>query len=297
MKSTLINQRKRRRLDPHTIMVIKQVLIGLMVFSLIGLVITGIWYGTRLQALTITQIEVSGGETISHDEVKSKAWGQLEGSYLRLIPKVFAWTYPEEKVFNAANEVNRIKDVLVYRDGQKVLINFGEYVPDALWCDGQKVPNCLFLDKNGYAFSPAPVLTGGTLLRFTTIGGEPKLKEHFANEENYLAIQKLILLLNDSGWYIYKVDLDAASDAFIHVVGGGELKVTLLQTPTETVNNLVTVLNSDEFKHITPGNFKYIDLRFGNKVFVNEVLVSEVVPTASSSEAVTTVTTETEIPE
>jgi len=44
-----------------------------------------------------------------------------------------------------------------------------------------------------------------------------------------------------------------------------------------TVNNLNVVLTSDEFTDIQPGGFQYIDLRFGNKVFVNETPVEELV--------------------
>ena len=36
--------------------------------------------------------------------------------------------------------------------------------------------------------------------------------------------------------------------------------------------NLSSVLESESFTHLEPGNFQYIDLRFGNKVFVNEEL-------------------------
>jgi hypothetical protein len=34
--------------------------------------------------------------------------------------------------------------------------------------------------------------------------------------------------------------------------------------------NLKTILASEEFAHIAPGEFQYIDLRFGDKVFVRE---------------------------
>ena len=40
--------------------------------------------------------------------------------------------------------------------------------------------------------------------------------------------------------------------------------------PEETVANLRSILASDEFNDLQPGSFQYIDLRFGNKVFVNK---------------------------
>jgi hypothetical protein len=52
-------------------------------------------------------------------------------------------------------------------------------------------------------------------------------------------------------------------------VGGSELKVSLTLTPQQTVDNLQTVLSSEQYSDLVPGTFAYIDLRFGNKVFVS----------------------------
>jgi hypothetical protein len=58
------------------------------------------------------------------------------------------------------------------------------------------------------------------------------------------------------------------------------------------INNLMAVISSPDFSHLKPGNFQYIDLRYGNKVFVNEeeVVVPEefdVVSTSTSSATTT----------
>ena len=56
---------------------------------------------------------------------------------------------------------------------------------------------------------------------------------------------------------------------------------------TDVVENLLVVLASPEFSHLNPGNFSYIDLRFGEKVFVNEIgEVPETETATSSDEAV-----------
>jgi len=75
------------------------------------------------------------------------------------------------------------------------------------------------------------------------------------------------------------------------VVGGGEFKVTLTQEPEQTVENLLVVLTSEEFQGIEPGSFQYIDLRFGNKVFVNEELAT---PNEDVTSEISTTTEETE---
>ena len=77
-------------------------------------------------------------------------------------------------------------------------------------------------------------------------------------------------LLAEHGWFVSHIEFDQVGDVFLGIVSGGELKVIAAEPPESIVENLLTILASDEFSHIKPGNFQYIDLRFGNKVFVNE---------------------------
>jgi hypothetical protein len=86
------------------------------------------------------------------------------------------------------------------------------------------------------------------------------------------------------GWYVRLVEVDAVRDAFFTIAGGGEIKATLNESPARTIENLNTILRSEEFSDLEPGNFQYIDLRFGTKVFVNE---EPLLPPATSTATVT----------
>lgn len=275
---------KHRRMNPNTVLVIRQVLTGVMIFSFLGLLISSIWYGTRLNTFTIATIDISGGETISHDEIRIRTWTELQGTYLKIVPRIFSLTFPKQDILENLSEVERIKDIEISRaSATSISVTFDEYAPEALWCEGKEMTNCVFIDDEGYAFSRAPQLTGGSLMRYSLIGVSPEVGKQLVTLENYETLTKLISLLADSGWYINRADIDAADDVYLQVIGGGELKVTLTQTPIETVNNLLAVLRAEEFTNIAPGNFKYIDLRFGNKVFVNEVLVVEEEPVSEET--------------
>jgi hypothetical protein len=84
-------------------------------------------------------------------------------------------------------------------------------------------------------------------------------------------------------------------EATFLVVGGGLLKVTLEQSVTNTLDNLRVLLASEEFQHIRPGNFQYIDLRFGDKMFINEeVGVADKELSATSTSEMTPEADETE---
>ena len=190
--------------------------------------------------------------------------------------------------------MDRIHNITVERtDGKKLLVSFDEYVPQALWCEAVDSDNCLFLDHTGYAFSTAPKLSGGTFLRFVLSGETGILGQTLTEIEAYDSLHALVQLLGEHGWYVSYVEIDQVGDAFLKVVGGGEFKITISQPPVETVDNLLVVLSADEFLHIKPGNFQYIDLRFGNKVFVNEKDVAIETETTVLNEELTSVQTET----
>ena len=68
----------------------------------------------------------------------------------------------------------------------------------------------------------------------------------------------------------YAVVETRAGDEEYHLAGGGYLIVAPKRGVQETFDNLQSILQSEAFKHMTPGAFDYIDLRFGNRVFLKE---------------------------
>ena len=275
---------RRKRMNPDTVQLLKHIVVGLFVITIVGLLITGVWFGTRIAALTITEVSASGGKTIDHTRVVQAVQETLAGTYLGLVPRRFAWFYPEEEIVAAVSKTERIFNVEVLREsGTSLTITYDEYVPIALWCTADADERCLFLDSEAYAFSSAPKLTGGSFIRYVTAGREPVTGEVAVPVAVYTDIQETVQLLTTEGWFVSQVEIDQVGDVFLAIVGGGELKIDLRETPLQIVENLRVLLASDEFKHLTPGNFQYIDLRFGNKVFVNEAPIRP--EEASSTEA------------
>jgi len=266
-----MKRRKKPRLDTNTLIMLKQIGWGVLAITVTVLVLTSIWFGTRVPSYTLTQVEVSGGQTISHENVSNIVLQQLEGEYAGFIPRSFAWTYPEQDIISALSKVPRIHSVAVERsDSSTLAVSFDEYLPEALWCKTLLAIECVFIDESGYAFGTSPNLTGGSLLRFIHTSQTPEIGRQLTSPEDFQLLQQLANLLAENGWYVSHIEIDKARDAFLRIVDGGEFKVTLTQDPEVTVNNLNVVLTSEEFKEVKPGNFQYIDLRFGNKVFVNE---------------------------
>lgn len=252
---------------------LRQFFVGLAVLVFFALAIVVIWYGSRLEMFTITTVKVEGGETISHDQVRELAEDELKGEYHHLVPRRFTWTYPEEVILEKVKNIPRVKDVSVTQvDSNTILLKLTEYYPFALWCDeNADMGGCLFLDAEGYAFMEAPLLTGSSMLRYKNNSSEPKRGEKpfdttFMSDTSRFASS----VTRDIGFSINQVERVNNDEVTYHIADGGQIKVSLRQSVDESLTNLVTVLGSDIFSHLRPGNFQYIDLRFGNKVFVNE---------------------------
>lgn len=262
---------KKAVMSVDTWFFIKRLAVGLLVITCLALLITGVWHATRISALTVSEITVEGGITVSHEEVRSLVEEELTGEYLHLIPKRFAWLYPEESIKEKVVNIERVSKVELQRiSGSEIKVIFTEYEPFALWCSQQISNDCLFLDNNGLAFTIAPNLTGNSFIRYYSLGWDPQVKTQFILSEDFRALADLTgLLRREFGWPVLRVEVDTVRDAFLVLSGGGELKITLRDNPEQIVSNLQAVVSSKDYNKLQPRDFNYIDLRFGNKVFVH----------------------------
>lgn len=279
--------KRKKYLDPATVIIIKQVLLGLLTFAIVAALIATVWYTTRISRFTLETISVSGGITISEEAVKSRVEEKLAGAYLRIIPRRFAYFYPEQEIQSSVSQIERIKDVKVERlSGKEIKISFSEYIPDTLWCSQEDDSKCYFFDTTGYSFGVAPTLSGESVVRYYSSENKAEIGTRPFSQEDYEVTKLFIKQLGEIGWFVTKVEINSARDVFYTLSQGGELKVTLTEDPTTAFSNLEAILQSEEFNHLKPGNFKYLDLRFGTRVFVNEELdIVSSTSTPTSTEA------------
>lgn len=252
-----------------------QLMVGILL--LLGVLLIGaiVWFGSRLESLTIAKVEVEGGETIDHNAVRQIAEEAIAGEYYRLVPRRFLWTYPEEEITEKIKSLPRVSAVSLDTSESDILhIYLKEYEPFALWCvggeNGTTKEPCVFIDKEGQAFAAAPPLIGTALLRYRnndtpSVGAKP-FGPTFLKETHRFAAE----VAERFNFHVGVVEWIGQEDVSFYVRGGGILKTTLRQPVDDTLNNLNVILVSKEFDHLRPGDFEYIDLRFGDKVFVNE---------------------------
>lgn len=267
-------QRRAKRTKPRTTtpkrMWWRQLVVGVILVGIAAVIIYGTWKVTRLERFTLVSIEVIGGETIDHALITEEAERLLTGTYLKLVPRRFAYGYPRQAIEDRVAAIPRVKQVAVDRIDTRTLgIVFEEYQPFALWCHDQITTECLYLDRFGYAFAVAPQLQGGAFLRYVN-QIEPVVGTEAFTAEFVRATNAFVITLYDQlGLNIVAVAVER-NDVTYQVAGGGEIRTTTNATYTDTLANLETILTSNEFGHLGPGAFTYIDLRYGNKVFVHE---------------------------
>jgi hypothetical protein len=282
--------RSRSRRHESTPSVWRHVLLGVGACLLVFLGAVSLWYGTRLPSVTITTVSVEGGETISPDTVRESVEGALDGAYLKIIPYRFAFLYPKDSIAALVTALPRVKEATVARNDNKLHVTFREYVPYALWCTAlDDTPRCYFLDETGYAFAPGPRLQGGALVRHMFEGdGALEKKQVFPSEAFSGTHVFLHRLEKELSLRVTDVLYTKDGDVTMKVNGGGELMLRNGESYDVVFNNLASILSSEEFKHIEPGNFRYIDLRFGNKIFVNEKMELETPATTTEETGTST---------
>lgn len=273
--------------DPSTRLLLRQALVGVLVTCFVGLLLVGVWHGTRLHTVTIGTVTAHDGPTVDAAVVEGLVGAQLDGSYFRLIPRTFAWLYPEQAITQTLLDQERIKTVdMDVRDGTELLVSFTEHIPTALWCAENAQEPCLFVNETGYAFTTAPQLRGGSFMRYVTPGRAPALGEVMASPA----------LLADTAWFLDKMgSVLQLYPERVHLYGdgrvtyelshGGTIMVADRHDPIDTFRYLETLVQSEEYQGLTDEPFQYVDLRFGNKLFVNRTIATS---TASSSAATST---------
>lgn len=256
------------------------ILRGVLSIIAVGLLLYAVHYVTHRELFRINEVHIEGGVTIPHEAVRTEIERVLEGEYLGLISRRFVYTYPHEEIQAALDTFSHMRSYTLTREGRAVLVTFDEYLPRALWC----VPAvCYLLSEDGFAFAEAPQLTGGSFIRYYTEGATQIERGQVIEEE----------VLHASEWFSKKVESELGfriasvlykqnRDIAFEVSGGGMFLVASGKNIETTFANLKTVLTSDAYAHIEAGNFKYVDVRFDTKIFVNEDLTDDVATSTES---------------
>lgn len=269
---------------------IRNCLSGLVVVILVTLGLVGIWYGSRVDSLTVSKVEVAGNETVSVEVIEETTSDLLDGSYLGLVPYRFAPMVPLDKIETVLKkELPRIQSIAFEKAVPTLHLTIEEYSPFALWCLEDERNNCLYIADTGYAFAKAPELYGGTFYRFITLDNKPEIGQYATDHRQMVDAvwfaDHLEKILNFS---VFTIEINQFGEMFFIRHDNSTIKIIKEYPVVESFRYLETLQASGEFSDIFLEEFDYLDARFGNKLFFKQETATSSTSTTTTEEATAT---------
>ncbi len=258
--SLLKRKRRRRRLLLRA---------SLATFAL--LVLAGIVFLLRTEALQVKSVEASGTIQLARADIEAKASESIASSrhLFGLIPSSNSLLVDEERIerdisegFPAVLEVHAHTSL-----GGKVRIDVSERGTVAFWCD-EGGESCFQMDADGFLFAPAP-MASGTADKLVFKGmldqsAATHVGQKFLSGKEIRVFSDARDLLAKKSKSVDYVRCDSGRLCMIKVADNGVLKVDPEDDLENALDRLAAALQAPVF---AKGRFDYIDLRYGNKLF------------------------------
>lgn len=262
---------------------------GVIIF-VIALVLLFLWL-IRFPEILIQDISISGNTITSSEEIENIAHQYLEGSYVFIVPKNSSFLYPRRKIERSIlHAFTRIREVSVKKsDSITMHIQVREREPFAMWCDDALFQSnastttnapCYFIDEESYIYATAPHFTGNVFFTYygdiaidSIYADIAPLGAQYMNTEDFFDIQPFLVAFSDLDYIpvslrrIDELDLEMELGDGARIIFSHDTRLPVL------LDNMQSVLDSDVFIEAEENEkqIDYIDLRFGNKVYVKFV--------------------------
>jgi hypothetical protein len=256
-----------------------------LVFLIFIALFVGAIFLSRWKKINIQEIKVSGIQASDADEVKTAVEQELSGYYLHFFPKTNILLFPSRKIQNKlAVEFKRFKDISLKISGTETLsVSLSERKGSYLWCGDQFIPvateKCYFMDDTGYIFEEAPYFSGNVYFKFfgkfASDESDPLGVSYlpglfgklisFKNTLDNIGITSFALQGMDTGdmeFFLYSPSSSKALPPAIIFNSDADF--------TKLLENLQTAITTEPLQTDFQKNYasmKYIDLRFGNRVY------------------------------
>lgn len=243
-----------------------------------------LFYIVRAPFLSLKDVVVEGAETVSIDQIKQQAEDSLRGSYFGFVPHRFSFFIPTKSIEQSILGTPRIASAAFRVENNALVITVTERAPDVLWCaDATATSTCFYVAKDGVAYEAAPMLSGSTLMRFVVSSTSPRVGATLLSEhDRSLLIGIARIMESRHHFQVARIEYTEDRDAILYLARGGRLLLSTDGNLEDTYSNLASVLTSEKYSSLTPGHFEYIDLRFGNKIFLEKQI-----PTATTTASTT----------
>jgi len=265
-QSKIKARRRRRRI------IVLSAAAGIFILLAAGLV----WLA-HASFMRITTVEVSGQNTLDPQEVSKAVLSDISGSYLYLFPKNNIFLYPKYKTeVDLTKQMPTIAKVSVNaKDFHTLGVSITERARKALWCgaSASSASACFWLDQDGVAYAGASDLTlsleaSSTYEKYygVLLGDAP---QYFLSTDQFHALSALVdaLAQNQQGNPIQSIEVSAANDVHVTFADNFVLIFSLSSAGADVYQRFVLAQTSDAFVGHPLGDFQYLDLRFGDKLY------------------------------
>ncbi len=252
---------------------------GGILLAIIIIVLGGLSFLSHHKTFLIERIVVNGNNVVQNASIEHLARETFSGSYFYLFSRSNSLIFPSgELTARILENISQIESVDIVRtDLHTISIDVVEQRPFALWCrefiiakdsEEESEEECFFLNSEGFIFAEAPNFTGNVFFRFYgEVKGDEPIRKRYTTTTEFLRMNVLIDSLE--GLAVTPIELrpENEQDFALYLEEGGKIIYNREQRPSEIVDNLKAVLDSELFKEVGLVGTDYIDLRFGNKVY------------------------------
>lgn len=262
----------------------------LMLFLVFIFLIAGLAIFSNSKLMRIENIEISGAEVLSPEQIKDFIKEETNGQILLIFSKKNYLFLPVGMTERAImKEFPRIEDIHGVKTNKNTIsFSITEREEKYLWCGAVPVfgevladTECYFTDKTGFVFSKAPLFSGSIYFRFfNNIDNADPIGNYVFEPAEFEKLLYFVRLVNEIGLTPISLsfeDEDGTSPNYAIYFKKDYLGKTIPPKiifkkdfePEKIANNLNSIFSLPEFleKFESESGIEYIDLRFNGKVF------------------------------
>jgi len=248
---------------------------GIGLVLLAGLVVGLSW----LPIIRVQSVDVSGAQSLSTSTIESFADAALKGRDLLVFPRDNIFFYPKKQIQSGLlSNFPELSSASVRAENfQTIEVAVAEREPAALWCGqtADAASDCRLMDASGFAYASDALLNEPSLVRYegeaTTTKGyvSSLIPLQFLTPAEFKPLSALVSALdqNQQAASIDEVEVDGSGDVHAHFSNGFTLLFALSDAGGDVFQRFMLALASEPFLNKTVGDFDYLDLRFGDKLY------------------------------
>lgn len=268
--SQLAKKKKRRK-------IFRAILLVTFILSVFG----GIVFWFNHPVLNISSFEISAVEFANKDDIHKEVNQILNDKKFFLFSNKNIFFLPKTKIREALiNSNHSIQGVSMRILKFDLLeINITEYSYSGKWCGNSKeeeIDPCYLLNKEGQIFAKEKALDKKNTLTFFSPLIEFEKQEELESNilgKQYLPVETFKNIVTFAEYLpefdIHVKEIVTKDNETFSVITTEDLLLMIdyQDQAQEILNNLKTVIETEEINEAQLSNLEYIDLRFGNKVY------------------------------